>query len=173
MADILAAVTEDYRQFLTQLACGLIVWDPTPTHFKVGEGGWRDRGAGPEQRTPVNNLKLLSAPFIPELDCVVDPTRSLVDQRYPTNSRGTFEKALVGGNITNPSTFVMRVECFLDFGEFNADGFGNNPEIWELGIFCDHPTLMGQKLMIAYATLITGFIKTGLVQFDRFVKVSF
>jgi hypothetical protein len=30
--------------------------------------------------------------------------------------------------------------------------FGNNPEIWEIGLFSDHPEVAGAGLLVAYGT---------------------
>jgi hypothetical protein len=90
--------------------------------------------------------------LIQDLDALVDPTRAVIDQRYPADSRATFSKALNPVDISFTGTTTLRIECLLDFSDFNDDGFSNNPEIYEIGIFTDHPTEAGESLMVAYGT---------------------
>ena len=172
--DVLAKVTDDYRKYLAQLTAKVITgWDPTPLYYRFGEGGWRDRGAGPEQRLPVSDLRLLTPPNLQDLDSLVDPTRLVIDRRYPVTSLATITKSLAPGDYSYVADYTGKFRCFLDFGEFNNDGFGSFPEIWEVGLFADHPLYFGQKLMVAYGTFINAFVKTGAVQLIRYVKVIF
>jgi hypothetical protein len=163
MAIIPAKVTEDARKYWPQFFGGLlgnpstttlvgISWNPILKTFKVGEGGWIDPGPGRVRRDPPeDNLRRLDN-SIQDIDAIVDPTRPLINQRYVAVDRGNFEKALVGSDFLFETPTTLRIRCFLDFAEFNNDGFGNDPEIWEIGVFSDHPTVAGQKLMVAYGT---------------------
>lgn len=199
MALVLATVTQDVRKYYPQFFGGILgisnngtvnvppgpaAWDPRLFTFKVGEGGWIDPGGGPVPRAPDANLRIIASPpnDVQDLDAIVDPTRPLINQRYPANSRATFEKQL------QPSDFVwdtseptaLKVRCFLDFGDFNNDGFGNFPEIWEIGIFSDHPsfaraavgTVGAKRLMVAYGT-IQKEIKDPTKQIENFMKLVF
>ncbi len=163
MAYIPAKVTEDARKYWPQFFGGLlgvpststvvgVSWNPLPQTFKVGEGGWIDPGSGRVRRDPPeDNLRRLDN-NIQDIDAVVDPTRAVMSQRYAATERASFEKALAPGDFFFEAPSVLRVRCLLDTSEFNDDGFGNNPEIWEIGLFSDHPTVPGQKLMVAYGT---------------------
>lgn len=199
MAIVLATVTQDARTYYPQFFGGIFgisnngtvtnppgppAWDPRLFTLKVGEGGWIDPGGGPVPRTPDPTLRIVAAPpnNVQDLDAIVDPTRPLISQRYPADSRATFEKQLqpsdFSWNSSEPTT--LRVRCFLDFGDFNTDGFGNFPEIWEIGIFSDHPafaraavgTAGAKRLMVAYGT-IEKEIKDPTKQIEHFVKLVF
>jgi len=90
--------------------------------FRIGEGGWVD--IPPKvPKTP--------DPTLTDLDCVVNPGSYPVDSRYVFPGVGT--KAFK--SITWVAPNVVRLECEVDFGEANDDGFGNPPEFWELGVF--------------------------------------
>lgn len=193
MAIILATVTEDARKYWPQFLGGLFgigtvtipatpVWNPLMFSFKVGEGGWIDPGGGPVRRTPDPTLRMVVAPpnDVQDLDAIVDPTRPLISQRYPATSLATFEKALLPANLTYIAPSTLQVRCFLDFGDFNDDGYLNSPEIWEIGIFSDHPlfarvavgTPGAKRLMVAYGT-IPKEIKDATKQIEHFVKIVF
>lgn len=150
--------------------------DPRIKFFKVGEGGWQDPGSGKRARTPDNSLRRLSAPLIQDLDCIVDPTRASIDQRYPSDSRAYFKKNLISTDFTFEAPNVLKVRCTLDYSEFNDDGFGNYPEIWEIGVFADHPTIGGlaadQGLMIAYGTFPLES-KTPAKQIENYMRLVF
>jgi hypothetical protein len=170
MAIIPAVITDDARKYYSQFIGAIFGapatttipgnpptdWDPRIKFFKVGEGGWVDPGSGAERRTPDASLRRLSSPLIQDLDAAVDPTRVLASQRYLANERGTFKKNLTFTDIQFIAPSTIEIECLLDFSEFNNDGFGNSPEIWEIGIFADHPVESGlaadQGLMVAYGT---------------------
>lgn len=182
MAVITAVVTEDARKYWPQLF-GLLLgdpstvtdvgfsWNPAIKTFKVGEGGWVDTGAGRVRRLPTDNLRRVDN-NIQDIDAIVDGTRALVDQRYPAAAdRAFFEKALITSDFTFEAPSTLRVRCFLDFAEFNSDGFGNFPEIWEIGLFSDHPTAVGQKLMVAYGTFPLE-IKDGASPVENVVRIS-
>jgi hypothetical protein len=162
MAFIPAVVTDDARMYWSQYLAGLYAGALETLlpliAFRVGEGGWEDPGTGPVPRIPDPTLRRLDN-LIQDIDARVDPTRPLISQRYPINSRANFEKALLPADITWESPSVARVECLLDFGDFNDDGFGNPPEIWEIGIFTRHPGTpppavwpLPTELMLAYGT---------------------
>lgn len=135
MAVIPGVITEDARKYWPQFFGALLgdpstttivgsTWNPVISHFKVGEGGWIDPGAGKVPRTPDPALRRLSAPLIQDIDAVVDPTRAALNQRYPADSRATFEKALIAADFLFEAPTIVRVRCLLDFGEFNDDGNG-------------------------------------------------
>lgn len=183
MAIIPAVVTTDARKFWPQffgtllgISAGAttpgVAWNPLIKNFKVGEGGWQDFGAGAVPRTPDPNLRLLTGSLIQDIDAIVDPTRALANQRYPTTGRATFTKALTAPDFTFETASTIRIRCLLDFGEFNNDGFGNDPEIWEIGIFADHPTVAASFLMVAYATFPKE-IKNGAKQLENVVRITF
>jgi hypothetical protein len=179
---ITATVTADARKYWSQFF-GLLLgnpstttavgttWNPTLRSFKVGEGGWTDPGSGRVRRNPVDdNLRRLDN-NLQDIDAIVDVTRATLDRRYPADSRAFFEKALVPGDFTFEAPSTLRVRCFLDFSEFNSDGFGNFPEIWEIGLFSDHPTTTGQKLMVAYAAFPKE-IKNGSNPLENIVRIA-
>ena len=170
MAVIPAVVTVDAREFWPKMFGGLATFKQI-LNFKVGEGGWVDPGGGKEPRVPDASLRRLDN-SLQDIDCIVDPTRALIDQRYPTESRAYFQKDLDPADITFVSPSTLRVRCLLDFGEFNDDGYGNNPEIWELGIFSEHPTVGGAELMVAYATFPQE-TKDGTKQIENIIKIVF
>lgn len=171
MTTVLAVVTEDARKYWPQFFAGLMgvpgtptmpgtpptIWDPRIKFFKVGEGGWYDPGSGAVRRTPDASLRRVSAPLIQDIDAAVDPTRLPIDQRYPANSRATFWKSISISDVSFIPPTTIEVECLLDFGDFNDDGYGNDPEIWEIALFSDHPEeaglAAGQGLMLAYGTI--------------------
>jgi len=170
MAVIAAVVTVDARKYWPQMVGGLVSFK-TLVSFKVGEGGWVDPGAGREPRVPDPELRRLDN-SLQDLDCIVDPTRALIDQRYASDERASFEKTLVPADITFIAPSTLRVRCLLDFGDFNDDGFGNDPEIWEIGVFSDHPTVSGEKLMVAYGTFPQQ-TKDGTKQIENIVRLVF
>jgi len=196
MAFILAAITEDARKYLPQFLGGLLgisnngtvndppgppSWDPRLLSFKVGVGGWVDPGGGPVPRSPDPTLRMIAAPpnDVQDLDAIVDPTRLPINQRYPAVAIPTFEKALIPANFTFIAPSTIKVRCFLDFGDFNSDGAGS-PEIWEIGIFSDHPAFArvaigtpgAKRLMLAYGT-IPKEIKDAAKQIEHFVRIVF
>jgi len=174
MATVVAVATDDARKYWPQFFGGLMgtpgtptvhggspppptTWDPRIKFFKVGIGGWVDPGGGPERRTPDASLRRLSSPLIQDIDVVVDPTRAPANQRYaPLPSTPSFKKDLSVSDISFLGSNSIEIDCLLDFSDFNDDGSGSSPEIWEIGIFTDHPAESGlatdQGLMIAYGT---------------------
>lgn len=182
MATILAAVTNDARKYWPQFFGWLLGistnnpstppnWNPLLRGFKVGEGGWVDPGTGPVPRTPDASLRRLDN-NIQDIDCVVDTTRAPANQRYPSDSLANFYKAFVLSDFTYVAPSTIQMRCFLDFTEFNDDGYSNYPEIWEIGVFSDHPTVAGQKLMIAYGTFPKE-IKDPTKQIEHYVQLVF
>jgi hypothetical protein len=183
MAFIPAKVTEDARKYWPQFFGGLlgapgattvvgVTWNGLIKTFKIGEGGWIDPGSGRVRRDPPeDNLRRLDN-NIQDIDAIVDPTRLLINQRYPAVDRASYEKALVPADFTYEAPTTLRVRCFLDFAEFNDDGFGNDPNLWEIGLFSDHPTVSGQKLMVAYGTFPVE-IKNVTKQLENIVRIVF
>lgn len=184
MTAINAVVTDDARLYYPGFFGGLLAapgtptnvatptWDPRWKYIRWGEGGWVDNGSGPVRRAPSPSLRRLTSPLIQDLDAAVDGTRGPGDQRY-TATRAVYQKALVPlSDVTNDGTGTAIVRAYLDFGEFNDNGASAAPRIWELGIFSDHPTVSGQLLMVAYATipLVT---KTSSAPVERFMRVRF
>jgi hypothetical protein len=151
------------------------VWDNRYKFIRWGEGGWINPGGGAVPRTPDPTLRRLSSPLIQDLDAAVDVTRSGPSQRYGSTERAIFQKAIdYDADVTMEGTVpsVAKIRCLLDFGEFNNDGFGNDPAIWEIGVFADHPTISGQLLMVAYGTFGVE-VKTSLKQIERFVRIGY
>lgn len=186
MAIVTAVITKDAREFWAKLFGGLL-GDPSTTtnpatpeydhrikFFKIGEGGFVDPGTGEVPRVPDGALRRLSTPLIQDIDAVVDATRPVLDQRYALDQRGKFQKTLSPSDFTFESPSTLRVRCFLDFGEFNNDGFGNSPRMWEIGLFADHPTETGlavdEGLMVAYGTFPLE-VKTGAIQIENIVRI--
>ena len=183
MTLIACTTTEDAQRYYARFFAGLqgtpgstttagSVWDPRLKSVKWGEGGWEDPGTGRRPRVPSPSLRRLSSPLIQDLDAVVDTTRGGGDVRYGSAERAVFSKNLAGGDITIAGNSTMVVRAFLDFGEFNDDGFGNDPVIWELGVYSDHPTVAGQSLLVAYATF-QGVPKNSGNQIERYLRISF
>lgn len=174
---VVGAATEDARKYLPQILGGIVAQGYTVgtssifTHFKVGEGGWIDPGSGRVARAPDATLRRLDN-SIQDIDSIVDPTRLLINQRYPASERATFMKALTPADISFVAPTKLQIRCFLDFGEFNDDGFGDFPEIWEVGIFGTHPTVGGQKLMWGYGTFLMTPKNPGIT-FEKLVRFVF
>jgi len=204
--------TEDARKYFPQFFGGLrgvpasstivtpgpttVQWDPRIKYFKVGEGGWIDPGAGKIPRTPDPALRRLAPdPLIQDLDAIVDINRGA--PRYPGNpllatySRGIFMKALAPADLTYEAPTTLRIRCLLDFADFNEDypGSGRSPEIWEIGVYCDHPEIvtpappavpgpgdptnaMKQLLLVGYGTFPMQ-VKNGGIQIENIVRLVF
>jgi hypothetical protein len=188
MALILAAITEDARKYWPRFfgwkhGIGAVTtpptsWNPLLFSFKVGEGGWYNPGSGSLPRTPNPALRSETAPFLQDIDAIVDATRA--SPIYPADSRGWFEKALVISDLSFTSPSTLEVRCLLDLGDFNDDGNGNYPEIGELGIFTDHPdyarvsvgTAGANRLMVAYGTFPIE-VKNPTTQIGHIVRLTF
>lgn len=136
MPTIQAVVTDIARENLLRLWGGLSTFTLAIDQFKVGEGGWESTPGGIVTRTPDSSLT--------DLDVIVNPSR------YPSDSLGNFSKSLTPTEMTFTSPATLEVYCLLDFGDFNDDGNGNDPEIWEIGLFSDAPS--GGRMMVAYGT---------------------
>lgn len=182
MAIVSARITVDTRLYWSQFFGGLlgnpsvttipgISWNPVLRHFKVGEGGWLDLGSGRVRRNPVEDDLRREDNNIQDIDAIVDPTRPLLSQRYPAVDRAFFQKTLDPSDFTFESPSTLRVRCFLDSAEFNDDGNGNSPEIWEIAVFADHPIVSGEKLMVAYAT-VPQQIKTNARPLENIVRIA-
>jgi hypothetical protein len=127
-------------------------WDPRLKFFRVGEGGWQDVGMGKVPRVPDTSLRNLVPPLVQDIDSIVDLSRPLAFQRYAPDARTFFTKNLVLADLVFEPPSTLLVRCLLDFSDYNDDGFGNNPEIWEIGLFSDHPEVAGAGLLVAYGT---------------------
>ena len=147
-------------------------WTPYFTHFRIGEGGWEDLGAGPQPRVPSPALVYESGPDLglTDLDAAVDAFR-VGPPRYAANSRFVFEKAFVPADITFEG-YTVRLRCRLELPEANNDGFGNSPEFWEIGIYSQDPTNPARRVCVAYATMPKE-IKNGLKVLENIVRVRF
>jgi len=100
------------------------------TSFKVGEGGWEDTPGGRVPRDPTDEGPSANrGPTLGDLDCLTNPSD------YPVDSRGNFSKALALVNFAFTANTTLEATCFLNFGEFNDDGHGNFPEMYEIGLF--------------------------------------
>jgi hypothetical protein len=175
MAIIAGVVTDDARVFWPQEKSGLVTFNVID-EFKVGEGGWIDPGSGkvrripdPALRNPVTGLQ--------DIDAAIDADRPVVQQRYPADSRATFTKSLTVADMLFETPSILRVAIRLDFGEFNDDGFANSPELWEVGIFQDHPLAgsvypAGTKLMVGYATFPQE-TKSAAVQLENIIRLIY
>jgi len=124
------------------------------SYVKFGEGGWVDPGNGRVPRTASQMTGLTN------LDCVVNPNN------YPVDSRGTYQKNLAPADFSIENNSVLKIRCFLDFGDWNDDGNGNNPEIWELGVFDE------SNRLVAYATF-QKITKDNTKQLEQFVRIGF
>jgi hypothetical protein len=192
--------TDDGRKYYSQFFGGLrgvpssttvvtagpvtVQWNPLILYFKVGEGGWIDPGSGKVPRTPDSALRRFAPdPLIQDIDAIVDATRG--SPRYdgnpsnPTYSRGSFQKTLAPSDLTWETLSILRVSCLLDFGDFNEDypASGRNPEIWEIGIFAQHPEIVtpapaGQLLMVGYGTFPMQTKNAG-IQIENIVRLIF
>ncbi len=103
-----------------------------PSYFKIGEGGWYTVGADKAQRTPTAGQT--------DLHCITNPGL------YPADSVYVFTKSFVAGDVTAVAGGIVRCNCLILQAEANNDGFGNDPEFWELGIFDS------DGVMISYGT---------------------
>lgn len=179
---IQATYTNDYISYLLKFSARLlgvpssstqvnVRWDPRIKLFKIGEGGWLDTVNGRQPRPPDPELRRLQSPLVQDLDAVVDTTRPAQDQRYPATGRTVFAKSFVGGDITALSANVIQVTCRLDMGEANVSDSGGSPELWELGIFCDHPTVNGANLMVAYCTFPKQ-VKTSAAPLENLIQLT-
>jgi len=77
-----------------------------------------------------------------------------------------FQKTFVGTDLTFEGDGLCTAVAFLDFSEANDDGFGSNPEFFEVGFFDTASN------MIAYGTF-PGETKTIDIQFNKIGRVAF
>lgn len=139
-ANIEAIVTDIGRQRLME-GWGQVLALTSITQFKVGEGGWESTPAGRVPRDPTDEgLLATRGPTLVDLDCLVNPSD------YPADSVASFTKALAPVDIVLSGNTVLTATCTLAMGDFNNDGFGNAPEIYEIGLF----NSAGE--MVAYGT---------------------
>lgn len=140
--DIEAVVTDVGRLRLLQ-GWGQVSSLDDITTFKVGEGGWVTTPGGAVPRDPTDEGPGANrGPALTDLDCVDNPTD------YPVDSRATFSKALAPGDFTITGNSTLEVTCTLAIGEFNDDGYGNFPDIYEIGLF----NSAGTPELVAYGT---------------------
>lgn len=190
MAVIPAVVTNDAKKYWPQFLGQLLglpgtpsaqpaVWDPRIKLFRYGEGGWQLSGLVKVPRTPDADLRRGDVPGnVQDIDAICDLTRGVprYDQNplSPNYSVGNYQKSLTPADFTFESPSTIRIRCFLDFGEFNEDtpGSGRNPEIWEMAVFSDHPTLAGEYLMVAYGTFPKED-KNGTKQIENVLRLVF
>lgn len=127
--NIEAVVTDIGRQRLLEgwgqtTALGFV------TDFKVGEGGWENTPGGLVPRDPTDpGSSANRGPVLVDLDCIENPGD------YPVDSRATFTKALVLVDFAFTGNTTLEATCVLLAGEFNDDGYGNFPELYEIGLF--------------------------------------
>ncbi len=125
MATVIGVMTEDFEE-------GLSKWHANVAGgfndrifgggFRIGEGGWVDI---PPKVPKTPN------PTLSDLDAAENPGTYPVDSRFVFPAVG----AKAFKSIIQVAPNVVRLECEVDFGEANDDGFGNDPEFWELGVF--------------------------------------
>lgn len=170
MAVINGIVTTSAREAWPKMFGGLLPFSQI-AYFRIGEGGWQDLGGGRERRTPSTAYT--------NLDLVLDPARALMDQRYSgAESFGYYQKALVGSDFVFESPTILKIRCFLDYGEYNTKGaagaslvynvggLGVAPELWELGVFDS------ANNMVAYGTFPKQ-TKDGTKQLENVVRIAF
>jgi hypothetical protein len=163
---IVAAIQDLIRADWAKMLGGLL--NPTSqldaalvlSYFKVGEGGWQDPGSGRVARDPFAHVAEQ------DIDAIIDASRPLIDQRYAATERGNFQKSFVGGDLVFVAATTLKCRVFLDFGEFNDDGNGNDPEIWEVGVY----DILDR--LVAYGTF-PKVTKNAGAQVERFVEITF
>ena len=125
MATIIGTIQDESREGWTKYHANVVGGfnDMIATGgFKIGEGGWVD--IPPKVPKSPN-------PALTDLDCIINAGSYPVDSRYvfPTVGVKAFD------SVVWVAPGVIRLECLLDFGDANDDGFGNPPEFWELAIY--------------------------------------
>jgi hypothetical protein len=123
-----------------------------PSYFRFGEGGWYDDAGTQRPRTP-DAAQL-------DIDCIENPGL------YPAQGRYYFEKAFSPGDVVAESPGICACTCFLDFGEANDDGFANDPEFWEIGVYDS------DDVLLAYCTFQMETKNAGK-QLEHVVRISF
>jgi len=108
------------------------------SYFKVGLGGWNPDSS---PRDP--------SPELTDLDIVLDQSRPFGQKRYPALTAPpyniTFQKTFAPGQLA-ASTNILTALCEVLNTEYNDDGTGDPPLIWELGLFDI------DNVMVVYAT---------------------
>lgn len=96
-------------------------------YFKIGMGGWNADGS---PRTP--------SPALTDLDIVLDQARDAAEKRYPLLTvppyNITYEKEFLPGQLAASSN-VLTATCEVLNAEYNDDGLGDSPIIWEIGLY--------------------------------------
>ena len=144
MADILEVVFTDAGIELLIKGFGSAAYGALAgiDSFKVGEGGYITAVGGAVPRDSSEHVAET------DIDIIVDAGRPSVSKRYASPSTTPyFQKSLTSGDFdySEDSSPTLHVSCILDFGEYNDDGDGNAPEIWEIGLFAGSD-------MVAYGT---------------------
>ncbi len=189
MAVVVGVVTDLARSFYPQflgrilgISAGTTTagnWNPFIRSFKIGRGGWIDPGGGPVPRTP--------DPTLTDLDVIVDQGRSGPSKRYSSLAGNIYfmEKTLLNTDFSYVSPTTLLIRCTLDFGEFNdiagvpsnppggptLSPSGTSPDLYEIGVFCDHPSGTGE-LMVLYGTFLAE-TKNGTKQVENDFRFSF
>lgn len=106
--------------------------------FKLGIGGWNGDGS---PRWPSTALT--------DLDIIIDQSRDPAEKRYPLLTAPpyniSFQKNFISGQLAT-SANVLTALCEVSVSEYNDDGNGGSPTVWEIGLFDTDGT------MIVYAT---------------------
>jgi hypothetical protein len=152
MALVVGVPTNAWRTKLSQTYGGLAAF-AAASYFRVGVGGWINPGGGAVPRAP--------NPALTNLDVIINP-----GLYAPVPAIPTFQKALVPGDFGHEAPTTLRINCLLDFGEYNDMGGGASPEIWELGIFDS------ANVMMAYSTFAKE-IKDNTKQIVNTVRIVF
>lgn len=169
MALVNAVITDKARELAPKMYGSLLGFQPI-SYFRVGEGGWTDPGSGRVRRNPPDRT-------LTDLDIVLDAGRSAPDKRYNVGENlGYFQKALTPSDFVFEGPSVLRVRCFLDFGEYNTENAAGAtlvynvggpyvaPEIWEIGLYD------GGNNLVAYGTIPLQ-VKDGTKQIENLVRM--
>lgn len=189
MAVVIATVTDGARQYWPQFFGTLLGisagvsspgnWNPLIRSFKIGRGGWINPGGGPVPRVP--------DPTLTDLDVILDAARPLISKRYTSLLGNIYfvEKSLILGDFSFETPSTLKIRCVLDFADYNdISGVpstppggpvlpitGTGPDMWELGVFSDHPSGTGQ-LMLLYGTFAVE-TKNSTKQIENDFRVTF
>ena len=189
MAVVVATVTDLARQYWPQFFGTMLGitsgastpgnWNPLIRSFKIGRGGWIDPGTGKVPRTPDSSLT--------DLDVILDYGRSAPAKRYTSLSGNIMfvEKTLALSDFTFTAPSTLKIRCLLDFPDFNdiqgtpstppgggvLPPAGINPDLYELGVFSDHPSGTGE-LMVIYGTF-NAETKTSAKQIENDALLTF
>lgn len=143
---ITAVVTDEAREIWPQLLGGLGLYSwKVIDEVRMGEGGWQYNDAGQQvPRTPDSSLT--------DLDVVVNPGRYPADSLFVVEGSNNADMFLTSADMQFVAPSTLQVNFELQTGSHLSDGFGNDPELWEVGLFTDHPDGSPTKLMVAYGT---------------------